>query len=399
MRDASRPVRRCLIGLAAVLLAVPLAGLPGAPAANAGTGKPTPEFVLRAEGLSQPTHVTSARDGSGRLFVVEKGGRVRVLVDGELVARPFLDIHRRVRTNGEGGLLSIAFHPRYESKPYLWAAYTNKDGDLRVARFRAPSATSNRVPASSYQRVLDVNHPAQFSNHYAGQLAFGNDRQLYLSTGDGGGGGDPSNVAQNRRSLQGKILRLSVIGARRACKNAYCVPSTNPYAGKKPGRGEVWAIGLRNGWRFSIDSTTGDFWVGDVGQNRFEEIDRIPSGTGGANLGWSCLEATATYEDSRCRTGTTYLEPEWSYGRDFGTSVVGGFVYRGERFADELGGTYIGGDFGSGRVFTGTSTGLSTMAQLDGLTSFGEDADRELWAVTIDGGLYELTAAARPPER
>ena len=396
MTDASRPVRRRLIGLAAALLAVPLAAAPlaGLPAANAGSPGPSPQLVLRADGLSQPTHVTSARDGSGRLFVVEKGGRVRVLVDGELVARPFLDIHRRVRTGGEGGLLSIAFHPRYSSKPYLWAAYTNRDGDLRVARFRAPSATSNRVPASSSQRVLDVQHPAQFSNHYGGQLAFGRDGQLYLSTGDGGSSGDPSNNAQNRRSLQGKILRVSVVGARKACGRPYCVPSTNPYAGKKPGRGEIWATGLRNAWRFSVDSATGDLWVGDVGQGRFEEIDRIPSGTGGANLGWSCLEAMAIYEHSRCRTGTTYLEPEWSYGRDFGTTVVGGFVYRGTRFADELGGTYIGGDFGSGRVFTGTSTGLSTIERLDGVTSFGEDGDRELWAVTIDGGLYELATAS-----
>jgi glucose/arabinose dehydrogenase len=373
----------------ATLLALPLAGVATANAA----ADPSLEFVLQADGLDQPTQVTSARDGSGRLFVVEKGGRVRVFVGGELVARPFLDIHRRVRTEGEGGLLSIAFHPRYGSKPYLWASYTNTDGDLRVARFRAPTATANRVPASSFKRVLDVQHPAKFSNHFAGQLAFGRDGLLYLSTGDGGSGGDPSNHAQNRQSLQGKILRLTVVGARNACGRQYCVPASNPFAGKKPGRGEVWATGVRNAWRFSVDSTTGDLWVGDVGQNRFEEIDRIPSGAGGANLGWSCLEATATYDDSRCNSRTTYLEPEWSYGRDYGTTVVGGFVYRGTRFADELGGTYVGGDFGSGRVFTGTSTGLTTVGQLDGVTSFGEDGDRELWAVTLDGGLYQLAAA------
>ena len=256
------------------------------------------------------------------------------------------------------------------------------------------------MPASSYRRVLDVQHPAQFSNHYGGQLAFGRDRPAATCRpATAVAAATRPTTPRTGARLQGKILRLSVVGARRACGRPYCVPSTNPYAGKKPGRGEIWATGLRNAWRFSVDSTTGDLWVGDVGQDRFEEIDRIPSGTGGANLGWSCLEATATYEDSRCRAGTSYLEPEWSYGRDYGTSVVGGFVYRGARFADELGGIYVGGDFGSGRVFTGTSTGLSTIEQLDGLTSFGEDADRELWAVTIDGGLYELTAAARPPAR
>ena len=388
MPDLHPPARRRLLGLAtATLLAVPLAG--PTPARAAG---PTLDFVLRTGGLSQPTQVTSAQDGSGRLFVTEKSGRVRVLVDGRLRARPFLDISRRVRTDGEGGLLSIAFHPRYAQKPYVWAAFRNSSGDLRVARFRAPSARSNRVPASSSVRVIDVPHPAQFSNHFGGQLVFGPSGRLFLSTGDGGGGGDPANHAQDRGSLQGKILRLSVLGARKACGRVYCIPSTNPYAGKKPGRGEIWVVGVRNAWRFSFDKATGDLWVGDVGQDRLEEIDRIPAGTAGANLGWSCREATRVYEESRCRSATRYLEPEWSYGRDYGGSVTGGFVYRGTKFADQLGGDYVAGDFVSGRVFTGTSTGLTTFAQLDGVTSFGQDDHDELWAVTYDGGLYELVA-------
>jgi glucose/arabinose dehydrogenase len=388
MPDLHRSARRRLLGLAtATLLAVPLAGL-----TPAGAAEPTLDFVQRIEWLNQPTQVTSAGDGSGRLFVTEKTGRVRVIVDGQLQARPFLDISGRVRSDGEGGLLSIAFHPQYEQKPYVWAAYTNRSGDLRVARFRASSPTSNRAPASSYLRVIDVPHPAQFSNHFAGQLVFGPTGRLFLSTGDGGGGGDPANRAQDRDSLQGKILRLTVLGAHRACGRVYCIPSTNPYAGKKPGRGEIWVVGVRNAWRFSFDSATGDLWVGDVGQDRFEEIDRIPAGTAGANLGWSCREATTVYEESRCRSTTRYLEPEWSYGRDYGGSVTGGFVYRGEKFADQLDGQYVGGDFISGRVFTGTITGLTTFANLDGVTSFGEDEDRELWAVTLDGGLYELTA-------
>ncbi len=383
-----RSCRRRLLGVAtAVLLAGPLAAQTPAHAAPPGVG-----FVQRVGGLSQPTQVTSAKDGSGRLFVTEKSGLVRVIVDGKLRARPFLDISRRVRTDGEGGLLSIAFHPGYSQKPYVWAAYTNRAGDLRVARFRAPSPTSNRVPSSSNRRVIDVPHPAQFSNHFGGQLAFGPKGRLFLSTGDGGGGGDPANHAQDRTSLQGKILRLTVLGARKTCGRAYCIPPTNPYAGKTPGRGEIWALGVRNAWRFSFDSATGDLWVGDVGQDRFEEIDRIPAGMAGANLGWSCREATAVYEESRCRSTRHYLEPEWSYGRDYGATVIGGFVYRGEKFADQLGGDYVGGDFVSGRVFTGGTTGLTTFAHLDSMTSFGEDDHRELWAVTIDGGLYQLAA-------
>jgi glucose/arabinose dehydrogenase len=390
MSDLHRAVRARLVAVvSAALLALPLVGLPVS-SADAAT---TVTFTQRASGLRQPTQVTSAHDGTGRLFITEKTGRVRIFVGGKLLARPFLDIRSRVRTAGEGGLLSIAFHPRYRSHPFVWVAYTDKAGDLRVARFRARSPRANRVRAGSYHRVIDVPHPARFDNHFAGQLVFGRGSLLYLSTGDGGSAGDPNNHAQDKSSLQGKLLRLKVIGAGKACGRAYCVPASNPYAGRTPGRGEIWAVGLRNAWRFSVDAVTGDLWVGDVGQDLYEEIDRLPAGVGGLNLGWSCHEATSTYDASRCRSGTSYLEPEWSYGHDYGEAVTGGFVYRGARFANRLGGTYLGGDFISGRVFTGTMTGITTVGRLDGVTSFGEDADLELWAVTIGGGLYQLSAA------
>jgi glucose/arabinose dehydrogenase len=381
--------RRAALFALTLLLVAPLLGVPGGKAQAAASV----DFVKRAGGLNQPTSVTSAHDGRARLFVTEKTGRVRVYARGKLRSRPFLDLSSRVRDGGEGGLLSIAFHPNYREHPVLWAAYTDRRGDLRVARFRARSAGADRVRASTYHRVIDVPHPAEFSNHFAGQLAFGRGGLLYLSTGDGGSSGDPRNHAQDRTSLQGKILRLRVLGARHACGRPYCVPRHNPYAGRTPGQGEVWAIGLRNPWRFSVDPATGDLWVADVGQSRFEEIDHLPTGVGGLNLGWSCLEATTTYDESRCRSGTSYVEPEWSYGRDYGGTVIGGFVYRGARLADQLGGTYLGGDFLSGRVFAGTETGITTVGQLDDLTSFGEDDHREIWAVTIDGGLYEMRAA------
>jgi glucose/arabinose dehydrogenase len=373
----------------AATLAAGLAAVP-TPAASAEVAL---TLTKRLGGFERPTQVTAAHDGSGRLFVTEQTGRVRVVKDGRLLRRPFLDLRSRVRAAGEGGLLSIAFHPNYTRHPYVWVSFTNRFGNLRVARLRARSATANRVLPRTFHKVLDVHHPKAFTNHFAGQLVFGLSGLLFVSTGDGGSGGDPDNHAQDLSSLQGKILRLKVLHAQKACGRLYCVPASNPYAGPVPGRGEIWASGVRNAWRMSVDPATGDLWLGDVGQDRTEEIDRIPAGVGGTNLGWSCLEGTDTYDESRCSATATYLEPEWSYGRDFGATVIGGFVYRGTRYADLLGGQYVFGDFVAGEVFVAGTTGVVSSGTLDGVTSFGEDDDRELWAVSYDGGLYQLSAA------
>lgn len=379
------PPSRSLAALGGLLLAGALLAPLGAGPAQAA---PDLDWQRRADGLATPTHVTSARDGSGRLFVTEKAGTVRVVKDGRVLRRPFLDIRGRVRDAGEAGLLSIAFHPRYRSKPFVYAAYVTRGNDLRVARFRAGAPGADRVRASTGRKVLTVPHPRSTSNHFAGQIAFDRGGRLLVSTGDGGGSGDPGDRAGNLRSLQGKLLRIDVLGARKACGRSYCVPRSNPYRGATPGRGEVWASGLRNTWRFSVDPATGDLWLGDVGQGGFEEVDRVPAGTGGLDFGWSCREGFVIFDRSHCRAGTEYEEPVAVYGRDFGSSVTGGFVYRGSRHP-ELVGTYVGGDFGSGRVFTLEDTGVSAAGRLDGVTSFGEDEDRELWAVTIDGSLWE----------
>jgi glucose/arabinose dehydrogenase len=384
------PARRVAAMVAAAASLALLLALGPATAASADVNLTA---VKRVDGLSQPTQVTSARDGVNRLFVVEKTGRIRVYRDGRLLTRPFLDLTSRVRTEGEGGLLSVAFHPDYAHHPFLWVAYANRAGNLRVARFRARSGSADRAGIDTYKKVLDVDHPAEFSNHWGGQLVFGRSGLLFLSTGDGGSGGDPDNHAQNLRVLQGKILRIDVLHAKRACGSWYCVPTSNPYSGSVPGRGAIWASGLRNAWRFSVDPETGDLWVGDVGQDLVEEVDRMPFGVGGLNLGWSCHEGTTTYDESRCSTTATYLEPEWTYGRDYGATVVGGFVYRGQRYDDVLGGQYVFGDFVSGRLLVGGVTGVVISGRLDQVTSFGEDDDRELWAVSLDGGLYELAAA------
>ena len=292
---------------------------------------------------------------------------------------------------GEGGLLSVAFQPHYKKHPFFWVAYTNNAGDVQVSRFRANGPRAATARGGSEKRVLVVPHPRQFSNHFGGQLAFGRGDYLFMSTGDGGGGGDPSNHAQSKKSLQGKILRIKVIGVRKACGKYMCVPASNPYAGKTKGRGAIWLIGLRNAWRFSVDPRTGDLWIADVGQGEVEEVDHVTRG--GLNLGWSCREGNTVFNASRCRSGRSYLAPVYTYTHSYGNSITGGFIYRGSRSASLLGGRYVGADFGSGNVFYSSGGGLVTAGQLANVTSFGEDDKRELWAVTYDGVLYQMTAA------
>ncbi|MCY7373829.1 MAG: PQQ-dependent sugar dehydrogenase [Spirochaetaceae bacterium] len=377
--------------LTAVLVALPL-GILTAPAASAAVAL---DWEVRASGLAAPTHVTSARDGSGRLFIAEKAGLIRIYEDGTLLTRPFLDIRGQVRDDGEAGLLSIAFHPDYREHPFVWVAYTTNGNDVTVARFRARSYQADRLSTATQRRVITVPHPDEYANHFGGQLAFGTSGLLFMSTGDGGGGGDPLGNGQNRSTLQGKMLRIKVLGAKSACGRTYCVPQSNPFAGKaKAGRGEIWATGLRNAWRFSVDPDNGDLWVADVGQDMAEEINRIPAGAGGRNLGWSCREGLGAYDESRCRAGAAFQDPVAAYGRSFGTSITGGFVYRGSRYASLLAGRYVAGDFGSGRVFSLEGSALEAADQrLPGVTSFGEDGDRELWAVTYEGDLLEMRAS------
>jgi glucose/arabinose dehydrogenase len=383
------PRRRTLLArlAVAVLLAVPLIVVPS----GAAQAAVSITWVLRASGLDQPTQVTSAPDGSSRLFVVEKPGRIRVVKNGKVLAKPFLDISSRVKSDGEGGLLSVAFDPRFTKHPFLWVAYTNTTGDVQVSRFRANGPRSDTARPGSEKRVVTVAHPHEFSNHMGGQLVFGTGGFLFMSTGDGGGGGDPFDHGQSKDTLQGKILRMQVIGAKQACGKYACVPHGNPYAGKKAGRGLIWLVGLRNAWRFSVDPKTGDLWIGDVGQDTVEEVDHVTHG--GLNLGWSCREGNTVFNASRCRAGQSYFAPVFTYTHDYGKAIIGGFVYRGARFASVLGGRYVGGDEVSGKIFYSSGAGLVTAGSLPGVTSFGQDDAHELWAVTIDGSLFQMSAA------
>ena len=298
----SRFVRACTV----LVVLVPVVVVP-ASSASAAAPDVSITFSRQATGLVQPVHVASPFDGTGRLFVVEKAGRIRVVSGGRLLATPYLDIRSLVKDAGEGGLFSIAFHPHWRTQPYFWVNYVTNAGDIRVARFKAPSYTSNSVSASTQVKIIDVWHPDKYTNHYGGQVVFGHDGYLYVSTGDGGSGDDPGNRAQDTRFMLGKMLRLQVIGC-----PIYCIPPTNPYARSTTAKRQIWAIGLRNPWRFSFDAATHDLWIGDVGQGRQEEVDHIRAGAGGKNLGWSCREGTLVHIASRCRSGTTYTSPRWS---------------------------------------------------------------------------------------
>jgi glucose/arabinose dehydrogenase len=349
-----------------------------------------------ASGLASPTEVTSAPDGRKRLFVVQKGGTIRIVRDGRVVGRPYVSIARRVNPSGEGGLLSVAFSPTFRRDGLLWVTYTANGGDLVVGRMRARSAGASRVSSKTLRTVLRVNHPT-YDNHYGGQLAFGPQKRLYVGVGDGGGGGDPFNAAGDRTDLRGKILRINPFGT---CRNRrYCVPNDNPFVGKR-GRDEVWLMGLRNPWRFSFDARTDDLWIGDVGQDAYEEISRVGPNPGRINLGWSCKEGRSTYNASRCRDSVNYLGPVTVVRHDVAESITGGFVYRGKRYRDKIGGTYVFADFLTRRVWL-YRDGPGKVLQRDrlgsgiGATSFGVDDRGEIYSVTYDGVLWRMRVARR----
>lgn len=397
------PARPAPVTLAALL------GAPGAAAAPGSAGLPAAArsgvagavdpgsvaltFRLEHGGFVQPTVVTSAKDASMRIFVATRSGRVRIYKNGQVNKTAYLDIRGRVNSSGgEQGLLGLTFDPDFRNHPRLWVAYTTDTGALRVSRFRADSSTSGSVRPSTERVVLTVPHPT-YANHNGGDLSFGKDGSLYISTGDGGGGGDPFGNAQDLTSLSGKILKIS---ARSSCGGRnYCVPKSNPYYGSTPGRGEIWLSGLRNPYRFSLDASTGDLWIGDVGQNLYEEVDHVLLGHGGRNLGWSCYEGTVVYDSSRCRSGVTYKQPSVTYDHSLGASVIGGYVYRGARYPALLGGTYLYGDFISGRVWAFRDGARAQVGSLPHVDDFGQGQSNDLWAVTLDGSLYSVRAHQR----
>ncbi len=342
-----------------------------------------PRFSLekRWSGFENPVQVTFAPGEPDRLFVVEQGGRIRVIEGGSVRQEPFLDISGLVSAGGERGLLGLALDPDFATSGLFVVDYTDKSGDTIIATYRVTPDGTAADPATASIR-LRIEQP--FPNHNGGQIAFGPDGYLYIGTGDGGGAGDPQGNAQDPGSSLGKILRIDV----RSRVLPYGIPDDNPFRNREGYRPEIWALGLRNPWRFSFDRSTGDLYIGDVGQKLWEEIDVSPAGTpGGANFGWNLFEGTHPYPPgaSRARDPERYVEPVVEYGHDVGRSVTGGFVYRGSRMP-ALRGVYVYGDYVTGRIWA--------LARIDGvwrnelvldtnlnISAFGEDAAGELYVV------------------
>jgi glucose/arabinose dehydrogenase len=287
---------------------------------------PTSDVTLErvVSGLSFPLDFAAPPGDASRWFIAEKGGRIRVVRDGSLVATPFLDLSSQVSGGSEQGLLGIAFHPRYPADPRVFVDYTDLAGDTHVASYRVSTDADRADPASAID-VLFVDQP--FANHNGGGLAFAADGFLYVAFGDGGSEGDPQGNGQSLATLLGKILRLDVDSAL-----PYAIPAGNPFASRPGARAEIWSFGLRNPFRFSFDREAGDLYIGDVGQDRREEIDFAPASSGGGeNYGWNRTEGTLCFGASECdRSGITF--PITEYGHDGGAcSVTGGYVYRGNR--------------------------------------------------------------------
>jgi len=351
-------------------------------------------------GLSSPVGVTNAGDGSGRLFVVQQGGRVRVVKNKQLQPGNFLDVSSIVTFGGERGLLGLAFDPQFTVNGHVYIYYAAKTapprlaktGDIVVARLTA-NAGHTAAPLSSLKEMLIIDH-VDYTNHFGGALAFGPDGYLYIGTGDGGGAGDPLRNAQDPTSLLGKILRIDVNGTGHGVGGVgHGDPPDNPYVGI-PGYDEIWAIGLRNPWRISFDRETHNLFIGDVGQDRYEEIDReLDSSTGGNNYGWRVMEGTHCYPSGDSCNKTGKVLPVAQYNHSLGCSVTGGYVYRGSH--RDLQGLYVYGDFCSGRLWTMNEDGTGDTLRRDtslAITSFGENEAAELFVTDLNGALYRVIA-------
>lgn len=342
-----------------------------------------------AGNLLRPIGLANAGDGSGRLFIIEQAGVIRVLQDGELLPVPFLDISDQVDCCGERGLLGLAFHPEYARNGEFYVHYSDLNGDTILARFQVDLAERpDQADPDSQVIILRVAQP--YGNHNGGTVAFGLDGYLYLGLGDGGSGGDPLGNAQNLDSLLGKLLRLDVDSG-----DPYAIPPDNPYA-QGGGAPEIWASGLRNPWRFSFDRLTGDLFIGDVGQSSWEEIDFFPAGDpGGANFGWNYREGAHPFSASSPPGELLLTDPVAEYGRDQGITVIGGVVYRGTQIP-EWEGIYLYGDYGSGFIwglFQGADGSWRNAVLFEtgtSITSFGQDENGEVYYVDLAGNLFRL---------
>jgi glucose/arabinose dehydrogenase len=348
------------------------------------------QWVKVVDGFQRPLFVTNA--GDDRLFIVEQGGRISIFQDGKLLDEPFLDVSSLVsRSGNEQGLLGLAFHPKYAQNGEFFINYTDVKGDTMVARYHVSKDNPNVAAPNSAKPVIQIDQP--YSNHNGGDVVFGPDGYLYIGMGDGGSAGDPQGNGQNPKALLGKILRLDVDNG-----DPYAAPKDNPYVANSALAPEVWAMGLRNPWRFSFDRQTGDLFIADVGQNQWEEVDFQPADSkGGENYGWNIMEGTHNYSGAAVPEGLMMPFAEYSHSEG-GCSITGGYVYRGKALPD-LNGVYLFADYCSGKIWSSyrddagqwqTSLFMQTNYVI---SSFGEDAAGELYLLDHgNGAVYRLEA-------
>jgi glucose/arabinose dehydrogenase len=348
-----------------------------------------------ASGFSNLTFVTNSGDGSGSLYAIEQVGRIRLATPGSTQGgQAFLDLTDRVSAGGERGLLGLAFDPNFASNGRFFVDYTNLSGNTVISRFTR--AADGTVDPGAETIVLTVDQP--FPNHNGGMLAFGADGDLYIGLGDGGSEGDPQGNGQNLDTLLAKILRIDVESG-----SPYAIPADNPFVSGRaaggPARPEIWDYGVRNPWRFSFDRQTGALFIGDVGQDAYEEVDVEQLGSGRHDYGWSVMEGLHCYGASTCNQ-TGFTLPAVEYPHSLGCAVTGGYVYRGLAYPS-LAGSYVFGDYCSGRLFAfnaddalaGRPVAVLQVGQVPfSISSFGQDEAGELYVVDLAGAINRLTA-------
>jgi glucose/arabinose dehydrogenase len=337
-----------------------------------------------ATGLANPVCISNC--GDSRLYITDQSGYIRIVDSaGVVISQPFLDIHERVVYGGEQGLLGLAFHPQYAANGYFYVNYVGKGDSTHISRFRMVEGNQDRADPQSELKLMTIYQP--FQNHNGGDLQFGPDGYLYIGLGDGGSGGDPGNRAQNPKQFLGKMLRIDVDHG-----NPYSIPPTNPFYNNPDTLGEIWALGLRNPWRFSFDRLTGDLWIADVGQNTIEEIDFQPAtSSGGENYGWRCYEGNNVFNNADCCIDLALTFPVYTYSHGDECSVTGGYVYRGDT-SSPFYGYYYFADFCSGRIWTLHKTEQGWVNQDfgqftgNGFSTFGEDSKGRLYVAGLSSG-------------
>ncbi len=372
--------------------------------ANSAGTRAVPGDLALTEVVDIGTSIVAARhagDGSNRLFIVRQSGYILIydLDKDTLLSTPFLDIDALVLSGGERGLLGLAFDPDFATNDYFFVNYTDNSGDTVIARYKVSTGDPDIADPGSASIVLNIAQP--FSNHNGGDIQFGPDGYLYIGTGDGGSGGDPGDRSQNPMNLLGKMLRIDVSTARavqgtEVCGGGvgYSIPGDNPFDGDDGTCDEIWALGLRNPWRFSFDRLTGDLFIGDVGQGTWEEIDfQASESSGGENYGWRCYEGDHAYNTSGCGPQGDYDGPILEYSHSLGYSVTGGYRYRGS--IPGLYGNYVYADYGTGRVWFANNDGGPWTATewgvtAPGVSSFGEDESGELYLLLLGGNVYRF---------